>query len=108
MTKEIWIQYKGKYIKNPSKWIMFKWNLRNWFTKWKIIDKTCYKLIPIDELDRWFSLSFKEYKEADRLYKEEHRTLSYEFYPCAGIGWGIRVHDLDTEEIFDITSYDNW
>lgn len=108
MEKEVWINYNGKWIKNPSKWILFKRWLKFTKKRWKIIDTSKYWIIPEDERKYHFILSEKEYEESERLYKEEHRTLSYEFYPCAGLGYGIRVHDLKTEEIFDITTYDNW
>lgn len=108
MKKEFYIYYKDKWIKNPSKWIMFKRNFKLWFKKWKLIDTTKYKLIPINELGRWWGLSEQEYKESERLYEEEHRTLSYEFYPCAGLGWGIKVHDIKTKEEFDITDVSSW
>lgn len=108
MKEEVSIYWKGRWITNPSKWILFRRKIKLWFKKWKLVDTNKYKLIPYDEIGRWFSLSEQEYNESERLYKEEHRTLSYEFYPCGGIGWGIKVHDLKTKETFDITSYDNW
>lgn len=108
MIKETWIEYKGKWIKNPSKWILFIIRLKFLLKRWKIVDISKYWLIPEDERKLHFILSEKEYEESERLYREEHRTISYEFYPCGGIGWGVRIHDLDTKEIFDITDVSNW
>ena len=107
MNKEYWIRYKGKWIKNPSKWILFKRWIKFTLKRWKIVDSTKYWIIPEDDRKYHFILSEKEYNEAEKLYKEKG-TISYEFYPCAGFGWGIKIHVLKTDEIIDITSYDNW
>ena len=108
MEKEFWIEYNGKFIKNPSKWIRFKRKIKFLLRRWKIIDTHKCWIIPENEKVLYFKLSEKEYREAERMHKEEHRTISYEFYPCGGIGWGVRIRDLDTKEVFDITSYENW
>ena len=42
-----------------------------------------------------------------KIFKEKG-TISYEFYPCAGIGWGVRLHVLKTGEIIDITDVESW
>jgi len=106
MTVETWIYSKGKWIK-ANKLQVFLNSIKRWITKWKFVDSSKYRFIPIDELGRWFSLSEKEYIDSQKIYKEKG-TISYEFYPCAGIGWGIRVHNLETKEIFDITDVTNW
>ena len=107
MNKEYWIRYKEKWIKNPSKWILFKRWIKFTLKRWKIVDSTKYWIIPEDDRKYHFILSKKEYDEAEKLYKEKG-TISYEFYPCAGLGWGIKIHVLKTDKIIDITSYDNW
>ena len=105
---------KDKYLivdgrwKKANKWMLFKFNIKNWFKKWKLVNTYKYKLIPTSEIGRWFGLSEEEYKESERLYKNEQRTISYEFYPCGGIGYGVRIHDLDTDEVFDITDVSTW
>ena len=107
MEKEIWIHYKDKWIKNPSKWIMFKRNLKLWCKKWKLIDKSENRIIPNSEMKRYFSLSPQEYEDAEKIYKEKG-TIAYIFYPCGGIAWGIKVRVLDTDEEIDITDTSNW
>lgn len=107
MEKEFWIYYKDKWIKNPSKWIMLKRNTKLWCKKWKLIDKSKNKIIPNSELGRYFSLSPKEYKDAEKIYKEKG-TIEYIFYPCAGIGWGIKVKVLKTGEEINITDVNCW
>lgn len=108
MEKETYIYYKDKWVKNPSKWIMFKRNIKLWIRKWKLVDTSKYKVVSKNDLDRYFILTPKEREDANKLYKDEKRTLSYEFYPCSGIGWGVRVHDLKTKETFDITDIESW
>lgn len=107
MEKEIWINHKGKWIKNPSKWILLKRAIKDYLRRWKIVDKWKYRIIPHSEMGRYFSMSPKEKEEADKLYKEKG-TLAYEFYPCGGIAWGVRVKVVKTGEIIDITNYDCW
>jgi len=108
MEKEIYLVNKEGRMFKATKIDLIKHRIKSWFKKWKFIDSSKYKLIPRSELGKWFGMSEEEYKESEKLYKEEGRTLSYEFYPCSGIGWGIRVHDLKTKETFDITDYNNW
>ena len=107
MEKEIWIHYKDKWIKNPSKWIMFKRNLKLWCKKWKLIDKLENRIIPNSEMKRYFSLSPQEYEDAEKIYKEKG-TLEYIFYPCAGLAWGVKVKVVKTGEIIDITDVSCW
>ena len=107
MEKEIWIKHNNKWIKNPSKWILFKRWVEFTLKRWKIVDTSKYWIIPEDERKLHFILSEKEYEEAEKIYKEKG-TISYEFYPCVGLGWGIRLHVLKNNEVIDVTSYDNW
>ena len=107
MEKEIWIHYKDKWIKNPSKWVMFKRNLKLWCKKWKLIDKSENRIIPNSEMKRYFSLSPKEYEDAEKIYKEKG-TLEYIFYPCAGLAWGVKIKVIKTGEIIDITDVSCW
>lgn len=106
MEKEKWLAEDGKCVK-ATKWKLFKNNIKWWFLKWKLVDTFKYRLIPQSEMKKWFGLSDKEYEESKKLYKEKG-TISYEFYPCAGIGWGVRVHVLKTKEIIDITDVSTW
>lgn len=107
MEKEIWINYKGKWVKNPSKWIMFKRNFKLLCKRWKLVDTYKNKIVPVSELGRYFILSPKEKEDADKIYKEKG-TLSYEFYPCGGIAWGVQVKVLKTKEIINITDTEVW
>ena len=95
-------------IKRATKWDLFKHKVQTEIKRWVLVDRYSNKIIPNSELDRYFSLSPIEKETADKLYKEEKRTLSYEFYPCGGICWGVRVHDLKTDEVFDITDVSCW
>ena len=106
MEKETYISVKGKWVK-ATKWILFKRRIKWWFIKWKLVDTFKYRLIPQSEMGKWFGLSDKEYEDAEKLYKEKG-TISYEFYPCAGIGWGVRIHVLKTDEIIDISDVSTW
>ena len=101
------INKEGRIFK-ATKIDLFKSRIKRWFKKWKLIDSSKYMLIPRSDSGKWFGMTNEEYKKSKRLYNEEGRTISYEFYPCGGIGWGVRVHDLKTKEIFDITDVDNW
>lgn len=107
MKEEIIIYWKDKWITNPSKWILFRRKVRLWFKKWKLVDTSKYCLIPWEDRKRRFTLSKKEYEDSQKLYKEKG-TISYEFYPCAGIGWGVKIHVLKTGEIIDISDVDSW
>ena len=107
MKKEIWINYKGKWIKNPSKWILFKRKLKSLLKRWKIVDTYKYWIVPELDRNRHFILTEKEYNKACEVYKEKG-TITYEFYPCGGIGWGVKIHVLKTNEIIDITDVDSW
>lgn len=106
MKKEFWINYKGKWIKNPSKWVMLKRGVKLWCKKWKLVDKTKNKIIPQSEMKRYFSLSPQEYKDAERIYKEKG-TIEYHFCPGT-IGWGVKVKVLKTGEEIDITDVSCW
>lgn len=108
MKNETWIYSKRKnsYVK-ATKWDLF-WNRLKWkFLKWKLVDTSKYCLIPWEDGKRQFTLSKKEYEDSQKLYKEKG-TISYEFYPCAGIGWGVKIHVLKTGEIIDISDVDSW
>ena len=107
-NKEIYLVSKEGRLIKATPLMLFKSRIKRWFKKWKLIDSSKYVLIPRSDMGKWFGLSEEEYKESERLYKEEKRTISYEFYPCGGIGWGVRVHDLKTKETFDITDVTNW
>ena len=107
MKKEFWISYNENWIKNPSKWILFKRKIKSLLKRWKIVDTKKYWIIPESERKNHFILSEKEFKQAEEIYKNKG-TISYEFYPCGGIGWGVILHVLDTKEAIDITDTSNW
>lgn len=106
MKTSSWIYYNGNYVEAKGL-IYLKWKLKNWFRKYKLINTYKYRLIPLDDMKKIFKLSDKEYEDAEKLYKEKG-TISYEFYPCAGIGWGVRIHVLKTDEIIDISDVSTW
>lgn len=101
---------KNEYLfedEKVTKWKLFKREIRRQLKRWKLVDKYSNKIIPNSELGRYFILTPKEFKEAQKLYKEKG-TLSYEFYPCAGIAFGVRVKVLETDEVIDISDYGSW
>ena len=109
MKEEIWIysKSKNKWI-NPSKFKLFWFRLKRKFTRWKFVDTSKYCLIPWEDRKKQFTLSNKEYEQSQKLYKEKG-TISYEFYPCGGVGWGVKVHCLNKDnEIIDISDVDSW
>ena len=108
MEKEVWIYSKKKeeYVK-ATRWMLFKRTIEDYLKRFKIVDTWRYKLIPHDDSKYYFKLSKKEYESAKKVYKDKG-TISYEFYPCAGIGWGVKVRVLDTGEEIDITDTNNW
>ena len=106
MKTETWICKNGKWIK-ATKFYLFRRRIFHWITKWKLIDSSKYRLIPVDEMKKWFGMSDKEYEESKKLY-DEKGTLSYEFYPCGGIGWGVKIHVEKTGEVIDITDVSTW
>lgn len=96
----------GKIVK-VTKWKLFKQKIKRQLKRWKLVDKYSNRIIPNSELERYFILTPKEFEEAKKLYKEKG-TLSYEFYPCAGIAWGVKIKILKTDEVIDISDYDSW
>ena len=87
--------------------MLFKRDFIHQFTKWKFINRDKYCLVPWEDYKKHFRLSDKEYKDSQEIYKNKG-TISYEFYPCSGIGWGVKLHVLKTKEIIDITDYSSW
>jgi len=104
--KKTWI-YKNDKLAKATKWNLFWRALKHKFTRWKLIDTSKYCLTPWESKIRTFTLSDKEYKDSQKLYQEKG-TISYEFYPCAGIAWGVKIHILKTGEIIDISDVDSW
>ena len=97
MKYKIWIYWKGRWTK-ARWWMLAIRRTKLWITKWKIVDTSKYQLVNRDELGKWFSMSDKEYKKSQKIYKEKG-SISYEFYPCGGIGWGLKIHCKDGEII---------
>lgn len=107
MNKDVYLIENGKFVK-ATKWKLFKRDFKNWFKKWKLVNSSKFRIIPLSEIGRFFELTAQEKKDAEKIYKEKG-TISYEFYPCGGIGWGVRVHLLDNNnKIINITDYNNW
>lgn len=106
LTGTFLVRKDGRW-KKATKWDLFKYKVQTEVKRWVLVDRYANKIIPKSELGRYFSLSPIEKEAADKLYKEKG-TLSYEFYPCAGITWGVRVKILKTGEVIDISDCDSW
>lgn len=107
MKKETWIFKNGRFIQ-ATKWNLFCRKIHSLITRFKIVDTRKYNLIPHSDSKYYFKLSLKEYNDAEKIYKE-NGTISYEFYPCGGIGWGVKIHCLDKDnKIIDITDTTCW
>ena len=100
------IDKSGK-IKQVSKLKHIYYKVIDKFKKWKFINSRKYLIIPNNKAGVVFRLSDKEHESAEEIYKTKG-TISFEFYPCGGIGWGVKLHVLDTEEVIDITDIDSW
>ena len=96
----------GKLIK-LSKFQIILYRVSRIFHKYKIINTQKYDTIPHSDWKYIFKLSEKEYKDSKMIYLSKG-TISYEFYPCEGIGWEVRVKVLGTNEIIDVTDVTNW
>lgn len=99
---ETYIYNKGNFVK-ATKWMLFKRYIKNLFYKYKLVNTNKYKLVKYEDLKYYFTLSPKEYEDAKKLYKDKG-TISYEFYPLSGLGWGVKIHTKN-DEIFDITDF---
>ena len=106
MKEEKYLLEDGKWIK-ATKWKIFKQKIKSEIKRWKLVDKYSNRIVPIDDMKRYFSLSPIEYDRAKKIYKEKG-TIAYIFYPCGGIAWGVKVRVLDTNEEIDITDVTCW
>ncbi len=106
MKKESYLTKDGRWVK-ATKWMLFKHRLRNEFKRWKLVDKSSNRIIPIDDMKRYFTLSPIEYERAKKIYNEKG-NIAYIFYPCGGIAWGVKVRVSDTNEEIDITDVTCW
>ena len=106
MTKT-WITTKDGKIIKANRWDLFKYKIRSLFTRYRLVDTRKFKIQPREAMSRQFTMTEKEKALADKIYKEKG-TIQYIFYPCAGIGWGVKVKVLKTDEIIDITDVDSW
>ena len=106
MKEEKYLLENGKWTK-ATKWKIFKQKIKSEIKRWKLVDKYSNRIVPIDDMKRYFSLSPQEYKDAEKIYKEKG-TIAYIFYPCGGIAWGVKVRVLDTNEEIDITDITCW
>lgn len=103
-------KYKVRWVDNSSS-ISYKihilwWKFKRFFTKWKIVNSTKYDIVSVKDRNKSFKLSEKEYEASQKIYKTKG-TISYEFIP-SGIGWGVKIHVLNTHETIDITDYNTW
>lgn len=96
----------GKLVE-LTKFRKFKFKFKRFFTKWKIVNKYRNNIIPYSDMKLYFRLSEKQYKQAKEIYKEKG-SISYEFYPLAGLGYGLKIHALKTNEIINITDVSTW
>ena len=103
MQREVWILKNGKWIK-ATKWEVFKRTITGIFTRYKLTDTWRYNIVPHEDLKYIFKMTPKEYDRTKKLY-EEKGTISYEFYPIGGIGYGLKIHTKD--EIIDVTDLDS-
>ena len=106
MKEEKYLLEDGKWIK-ATKWKSFKQKIKSEIKRWKLVDKYSNRIVSIDDMKRYFSLSPIEYERAEKIYKEKG-TIAYIFYPCGGIAWGVKVRVLDTNEEIDITDVTCW
>lgn len=106
MKKEEYLLEDGKWVK-ATKWKIFKQKIKFEIKRWKLVDKYSNRIVPIDDMKRYFSLSPIEYERAKKIYKEKG-TIAYIFYPCGGIAWGVKVRVLNTNEEIDITDVSTW
>ena len=82
-------------------------NLLCKITRYKLVDTWNNRIYPQEDWNKIFKLSPKEYEDSQRIFKQDG-NISYEFYPCGGISWGVRIHKLKTGEIIDITDISVW
>lgn len=104
--KETYLIKDGRWVK-ANKWIILKHNLKLQIKKWKLVNSYANRIIPLDEMKRYFTLSPIEYEKAKEIY-EKKGTIEYTFYPCGGIGWGVKIKVLKTGEEIDITDISCW
>lgn len=90
-------------ISMNSLWSKFK----RLITRYKILDTWKYRYYPNSEANLYFKLSPLEKEKANRIYKEKG-IIEYTFYPCGGIGWGVKVKVWKTNEYIDITDVNCW
>lgn len=106
MEKEVYLIKNGRWVK-ANKWMFFKHCLKMKLKKWKIVNSYSNKIIPLDDMKRYFMLTPLEYNKSQQIYKDKG-TIEYTFYPCGGIAWGVKVRILKTNEEIDITDVDSW
>ena len=97
-------------ISMTSLWYKIKYWIRKikyWIRRYKILDTWKYRYYPLSEADLYFRLSPIERLKADKIL-EEKGNIEYIFYPCGGIGWGVKVKVWKTNEYIDITDVSCW
>lgn len=104
---ETWIATKDGKIIKANRWDLFKYKIRSLFTRYRLVDTRKFIIQPREAMSRQFTMTEKEKALADKIYKEKG-TIQYTFYPCAGIGWGVKLTVLKTKEEIDITDVENW
>lgn len=78
--------------------------VKHFFTKWSIVNKDKYRIIPNRELI--FRLTPRQREIVNDIIRTEG-TVEYTFYPCGGILWGLKVKVWKTGAYYDITDLAN-
>lgn len=105
--KEIQTLNKKGQLITLNRFDLFIRKMKHFFEKWKVINTDHYWIVPNSKRGHHFVLTDKEYEDSEKIYKEKG-TISYEFYPCAGIAFGVKIHVIKTDEIIDISDISNW
>lgn len=93
-------------IWNPSKWDLFKRKIKNYFTKWKLVNTNKYSIEPYPYPYTRFILTPQQMRDVERIYKEKG-SMDYIFY-YTGIGIGFKVKIWKTNEEIDLTDVSTW
>lgn len=78
---------------------------RRFRRRFKLIYTTKFDILPKSPLH--FSVTKQQWDDIKTLRKLKG-NISYEFYSCGGIGFGLKVHCQDNGEVIDFTDVNNW
>lgn len=79
--------------------------IKHFFVKWKFVNKDKYKIIPGSQ--QIFTLTPSQKRACENICKR-CGNIEYTFYPCEGIGYGVKIKIWKTGEYIDITDTSNW